>query len=364
MLIHLPPGNLDQALRNNRNPDTTFVLEEGIYTTQGGFAFESCDMCMLAPGCGIIGRGKDRTYIKVHNVDTKVGNVDAKYSELLTGGARTQGSSDSLTLEGFTLDASAVKVPTVGIHLYTSRARVRDVAIVSVWGSRDWPGQVKEGFGLLINNAAEARVDGGHSVHGVEVATRGLLGENYVTAVYVGCDQRINIPLLFSEVRHTRAVAMGEAHAGYGIGNNLIMVGCEAHGFTRAIFCDTTSSQDVLISEFRGMNCLWALDLRTVEEGNVRARILLEDSKFIFKETTEYNQALRLESADGSYISDIELRRCEFMANSVLTSKGRSNGSGVGPVTDRGCVWRHNPKKTPWFEPTIQNGASQWIGLT
>jgi hypothetical protein len=361
MIIHIPPGDLDQTLRNNRIPGTTFVLEEGTYTTQGGFAFESCDLCVLAPGCGLMGRGKDRTYIKVSNVDTKVGNDDARYSEVLTGGARTKGSSDSLMLEGFTLDLSAVKVPTVGIHLYTSRASVRDVAIVGVWGSRDWPGKVKEGFGLLINNAAEARVDGGHSVHGVEVVVRGTPGENYTTAVYVGCDLRINIPLLFSEVRHTKAVAVGVAHAGYGIGNNLIMVNCEAHGFIRAIFCDTESSQDVLINAFRGMGCLWAMDLRTVQEGNVRARILIEDSKFVFKDTVEYNQALRLEAADGSYISDVELRRCEFMANSSLTSKGRSNGNGVGPVTERACAWLTKPDGVPWQVPTIQSGAAQWL---
>lgn len=366
MIIQVPPGDLDQALRNNRNPGTTFALGEGVYTTQGAFAFESNDVCMLAPGCGIVGRGRDRTTIKAINVDTKMGGADTKYAEVLTGGARTKGVSDSLSMEGFTLDCTAIKVPVVGIHMWTSRGTVRDVAVTGIWGSRAWAGPVKEGFGVLINNAAGNTVHGGHIVSSVDVmASRGVAKngyepvENYVTAVYVGCEESVNTPLLFSEVRHVRVASDGPAHAGYGIGSNMVIVNCEAHGFTRAIFCDTGNSRDVMIGQFRAKNCSWALDLRTPEEGRVRERILVEDSKFVFKPGADWAQAVLLVSVPGSYISYVELRGCEFTAQGVLASKGRCNGSGVGFVSARSCSWL-TTVNVPWQEPVIQNGALPW----
>lgn len=367
MIIQVPNGDLDQALRNNRNPGTVFSLSEGTYTTQGAFAFESNDVCMLAPGCSIVGRGRNRTIIKALNVDTKMGGVDTKYAELLTGGARTKGTSDSLSMEGFTLDCTAVKVPTVGIHLWTSRGTVADVAVVGIWGSRAWAGPVKEGFGVLINNAADNTVHGGHAVSNVDVlvsrASVAKIGyesvENYTTAVYVGCEESVNTSLLFSAVRHVRVVADGPAHAGYGLGSNLVIANCEAHGFTRAIFCDTGNSRDVMIGQFRAKNCAWAMDLRTVEEGNIRDRILVEDSKFVFKPGADWVQALLLESVDGSYINYVELRNCEFVAQGVQASKGRSKGTGVGFVGVRNCSWL-TTVNVPWQDPVIQNGAQPW----
>lgn len=363
MTITIPPGSLDSVLRNNRQPGTTFRLLEGEYTTQGGFAFESNDLCVLAPGCFLIGAGSGRTRIKARNVDTKIGGKDAQYVELLTGGARTKGWSRALGMDGFTLDCSEIKVPTVAIHTYSTCTTIKDVVVEDVMGTRSWPGDVDEGFGILVNNSAEADVDGGNSIDGCTVITRALsAGENYTTAVYMGCVKRPGVLHMHNHVRNVRVLAPTPAHAGFGVNDRTTIEDCEVHGFVRAIFCDTGNGSDVLIRNMKAWDCTWALDFRAVEESVLRTRTVIADSQFVFKQAgpTEWVQAVLLEAVPNAYIEQVRLQRCTFVARGILASKARLRGHGVADVYEEECTWIGNPDH-PWQDAVVQEGAEPMI---
>jgi hypothetical protein len=358
MTITIPPGSIDTVLRNNRQPGTTFQLMEGEYTTQGGFAFESNDLCVLAPGCFLIGAGSHLTKIKARNVDTKIGGKDAQYVELLTGGARTKGVSHAMRMEGFTLDCSEIKVPTVAIHIYSTCATVKDVVVQDVVGMRVWSGEVNEGFGILVNNAAEALADGGNSIVDCRVITRALAGvENYITAVYMGCVKRPGLLHMANHVTNVQVLAPTPAHAGFGVNDRTTITDCTSEGFIRAIFCDTDNAADVLVRNFSAWDCNWALDFRAVAEGTLRTRMVVADSRFVFKQSnTEWAQAILLEAAPNAYIEQTRLQRCTFVARGVNASKGRLRGAGVTQVYEEDCTWIGVPDH-PWQDYVLQEGA-------
>lgn len=361
--ITVSPGDLDEALRNNRQPGTFFILHAGEYTTRGGFAFESSDLCALAPECVISGAGKNRTIIRALNVDTQVNGQDARYAEILTAGARTKGKSDHVGLRDFTLDCSAVTVPVIGIHAFSTCATIENVRVTGIWGRRDWEGPVTEGFGIIVNNAWEANYDGGHTVRRcvVEGADTHSV-ENYMTGVYVGCVQR-GKSIAYSRVLETCVLGISEMHAAYGLNNNLLIEDCEAHNSIRALFCDTKPGYDVQVTRFRGHDCRWALELHAYDD-DVRKRVTLTECKFVFRRVDDWAQAVLLEDFSGSgrqSIADIELVNSVFVAQGPNASKGRSNGAAVEGVRTFGCRWMPVDAEHPWQAPVLQRGAGAWV---
>ena len=363
MIISIPPGPIDPILRGNRQYGTTFLLGDGEYTTQGAFGmFHDVDVCMLAPGCNLLGNGPQRTRIVARNVSTTIAGKNARYVEVLTGGARSVDACDYLSLSGFTLDCSECVVPTVALHLYATNARVNDVRVTDIVGWRSWTGPVKEGFGILINNPAHSITDGGNSVDNCEVIPRDVGDqENYCTAVYMGTTVR-NRPHVYNNVSRVRALALSKAHAAFAANDGTIFTDCEDHGFIRSFFCDTGSGSDVLIQRHNSMNCDWAVDLRAVSEGTLRTRLTVENSRYVFRrgDPQSWAQALLLEAVPNAYIEHVTLKDSTFVARTINASKARLRGAGVTNIREQGCTWLAQPDY-PWQAPVLQEGAPPMI---
>lgn len=367
--ITIPPGRIDHHLRTYRAPGTRFVLEPGDYTTQGAFAFAEHDLCMLAPGCELVGAGPDQTRLYLDDPVTTHGGKSTRYVEALTGGARTTGWSSSIRIAGLTVGCGSIDVmPSIGIHLWTSRAVVEDVCVDSVAGYRDWEGPVKEGFGILINNSAGLPVphcsDGGHCVTQCEVIAWSHRSEVYATGIYIGAVRRGDLPMLWSDVLNcrVRAARLCRIHAGYAANSHTTIRGCEVQRAIRAAFCDTGPIEFLEIERMRAHDIQWALDLRVAEVGARREHIRISDSLFEFGKPAnpgDWVQAVLLADESTSPgqtpIDDIELLGCRFVApRGTKASKGRCRGS-VSGVIESGCRWVGD-----WQPPVLQGEAKLW----
>lgn len=363
--INIPPGALDYFLRAHREPGTTFVLEAGVYWTSGCFRFDDVDLCMVAPGCRIVGAGSSLTTIEVRDPVMSHGGRPTQYYEALTGGARTTGQSQSISLVGFTLRLDPI-APCIGIHLWTSNAVVVDVRVLDVFGSRTHSGPVREGFGILINNAAQQSVDGGHHLKSCAVLPAETRdgAENYTTGIYVGAVSRASSRMLPSIVNQCSVVGhtLARAHAAYAANALTTFTACYAWGCVRAFFCDTGVIHDVLIQRMHARQIQWALDLRVAQPGDTRRFITLRESDFEFQPATPASWAQAVLLADetpspgGTSIEHVEIIDSKFYAprSHSLLSKGRCRGN-VTQVIESGCLWAG-----PWRDPELQHGAAPW----
>lgn len=373
MKITIPPGSLDGHLTAYRNPGTEFILLPGEYYTRGAFAFPEHDLCMLAPECSLIGAGSDRTTIELVNEATSHNGKPTQYVEVLTGGARTRYGSVHLRFEGFTVDP-LINMPVVALHAWTSRATIRDVVVRSVCGSRTWAGPVKEGFGILVNNAATPDpVDGGHVIEDCTVYATGYTAdpiegpaaaENYVTGIFVGCPKRYPVPMLQSCVRRCRVVGLdigsGATHAGFAANAMTQLDDCEAWHVRRAMFCDTGPVENVTINRLRAHGIEWALDLRVAESGHYRRFIDVRDSEFYFAADPHggWNQAVLLADETGrpeTVIEHVRFDRCRFVSAAPQASEGRLRGL-VRNVSFRSCEWVGSGD---WRMVVLQDGAKE-----
>lgn len=363
--IHIPPGVLDYFLHAHREPGTTFVLEAGTYWTSGCFRFSDLDLCMVAPGCRIVGAGSSLTTIEVRDPVMFHGGRPTQYYEALTGGARTTGQSQSISLVGFTLRLDPI-APCIGIHLWTSSAVVVDVRVMDVFGSRTHSGPVREGFGILINNAAQQSVDGGHHLKSCAVLPAETRdgSENYTTGIYVGAVSRASSRMLPSIVNQCSVVSssLSRSHAAFAANALTTFTACYTWGCIRAFFCDTGPVHDILIQRMHARHVQWALDLRVAQVGDTRRFITIRDSAFQFvagEPGSAWAQAILLADeapTPGTHIEHVELIDSQFIAQrgKQLLSKGRCRGL-VSQVIESGCHWAG-----PWQDPVLQDGASPW----
>lgn len=346
--IEIPPGEcIDGFLKMYREPGTVFRLGAGEYTTAGCFDFPEHDLCMLAPGCSIVGAGSQSTFLIGDPTYTHEG-VPTGYAEVLTGGARTAGHSDRMVVRGLTVQTDFSKV-NIGLHLWTSRAWVSDVVIENLVGSRTSPFPVKEGFGILINNGAlSIGPDGGHLVENCEVYLELRSGENYSTAIFVGCVARTT-PMLRSKIARCRVVA-DDGHAGFAMNDRVTVEDCEVVGFRRAVFVDTGPVRDCHIRRLDASQVAWALDLRGAGE---RRGIALRDSTFDFRAFDGWAQAILVSDDDsGASASGLHVEGCTFIApKQGRASKARLRGPKVENFTEAGNLWVGGV----WEAPVIQN---------
>jgi len=360
--IHIPPGCIDHHLRTYREPETTFILQPGAYSTQGCFGFPEHDLCMLAPQCSIIGAGSAVTMLLVKDPVIEHGGRATGYYEALTGGARSRGGSLRTQVQGLSILMDKT-CPGVGVHLWSSSVTITDVVVSRVWGARTWAGSVKEGFGLLVNNAAQATTDGNHRISGCVVYAEGSkgAGETYVTGIYVGAVSRASSVMLPSEVSDCSVICLdgGRAHAALAANAHTRFRRCYVNGFRRAMFCDTGPVVGITVSELTAHGVEWALDLRVAHSGDERVGIRLKNSEFRFAVTPDgWAQALLLSDDTGdasTRIRDVELVRCKFEATDVPNaSKGRCRGR-VSEIYEKGCRWLGK-----WQPPILQGGALPW----
>jgi hypothetical protein len=356
--ITIPAGQcIDSFLKRNREPGTVFLLGKGTYYTSGAFDFEAHDFCMLAPGCSLSGEGPFRTRIALMNPVTEHGGKKTGYVEVLTGGARSMGSSTGINMQGFRLSVGDYAGPTVAIHVYSSNASISDIHVEDVVGFREWPTTPNEGFGMIVENGFEpgARYEGGNTIARCRVVMRKVTGENYSNGISVGTVRR-QVPLLRSTVIDCEVVA-DDVHCGYAFSDHVDIIDCKVYGARRAIFADTKPIRSSRVIGMHAQDVGWAMELRTMGGADVRSCITLEGSFFAFKHFGGYSQGILLcdDSKDNSGLfENVAVKNCTFVQDSNgLASKARLSGKQVRQVIEDGNVWVGN-----WERPTLQNQAA------
>lgn len=359
--IIIPAGqSIDPYLKQNREPGTTFHLERGTYYTAGAFDFEAFDLCMLAPSCTLLGEGSTRTRIVLMNPKVTHGGKPTNYVEALTGGAMSKGRSDAIFMSGFTLSMGEYTGPTVGVHVWSSGAVIRDLHVEDIVGYRTWATHPNEGFGIILENAFEPgmRVDGGGEITECKVIMRRVLGENYSTGIAVGTVRR-DVPLLTTVVSLCIVVAK-DAHCGFAFSDHVDIQMCETYGTKRAIFADTKPIRNSRVIGMLAQDVGWAMELRSSGAKDVRSGIILKGCCFRFMNHVGSSQALLLsdDSKDGSVVfENIVLEDCTFVQDLAgRGSMGRVTGPKVNQVVETGNIWAGK-----WEAPVIQNHASPWI---
>jgi hypothetical protein len=348
MIITIEPGaQIDEVLKANRAPGTQFRLLPGNYRTQGCFAFDEHDLCMLAPGCSLIGAGSDVTCITLERPVLEHKGEPTKYTEIVTGGARTLGHSHGVAASGFSI-SNPWQIPTVGVHLWTARARMEDIAVNDTWGDREWPGEVKEGFGILAEDTkAEGQSQGGHRLKNcrVKAVSQPLGRESYITGIYASSLDPA------SEMTHVRDCSVvgpvtGKAHAGFAFNCNTTLIDCEVVNCIRAVFMDTGAVvQNGLIIRMRATGVSWGLDIRAVDSGDIRANVLVSDSHFVFGDAGGDGWAQVVLLSDdakkkGATFWGIDFKECRFVSPARgRASMGRHLGPKVEPATFMSCRW-------------------------
>jgi hypothetical protein len=343
--IHIPPDSpIDPYLKANRRIGTTFVLSPGPYFTRGCFDFPEHDLCMLAPGTRLLGSGPD-TCIRLADATLRHGGVPTGYTEVLTGGAKV-GTSPSIEVRNLRIECFA-PYPTIGLHVWTAQALISGVTVQGVFGDRGAK-LPNEGFGILINSAWDPlHFDGNHRVEDCVVECAGTFGENYTTAIFVGCLERGDVPLLRSVVRRCKVYA-SDGHAGYAFNDRTTIEDCESVGFRRAVFVDTGSVRGSEVIRMDAHRCGWALDLRGISP---RRGIVLRDSTFSFRSLDGWAQAILLSDDDSGAVAEgVGVFGNTFLAPpDGRASKARLRGKKVALLAEDGNRWFGN-----WEAPVVQ----------
>ncbi len=323
-----------------------FLLHPGAYETRGAWAFPERDFANLGANCELIGMaGSFATTIRLasdyeKSVATPTGSVPAIYVEAVIAGARV-GRSDHLRIEGITFDCTC-DLPVVGLHIFSSRAQLRDVRVTHLWG--DWI-KTLESFGILINNCQKPALNGGHVLEDCRVEH--VRPGAYITGIYCGVVDT-GVPIELSHLSrcwvNSPIPASGKrSHAAYAANLRTRLVGCHADGFDRWFFCDTGDVADVLIDGCTGSFSYCAVDLpgKHADNNPIRKR------------------------------SNIRMVNCSFDCLQpsadhaiLLNAQDLSPGSDVFPVEDvsiDGCVVRSVP--TQFYTVSIKAAHARRIAI-
>ncbi len=320
-----------------------FVLLPGTYETRGAWAFPERDFCSLGANCQLIGlAGSNATTIRLaldfeSRVATPTGPVPAQTVEVFIAGSRS-GRSDHLKIEGITFDCDC-PLPVVGVHAFTSRAHLRDVRVVRLWG--DW-NKTLESFGILVNNCKSPILNGGHVIEDCRVEQ--VRPGTYITGLYCGVVDT-GVPLETSHI--VRCWVRSEippgttkrSHAAFAANLRTRIVGCQSEGFARWFFCDTGDVADLVIDGCGGSFSYCAIDLPGVSSPQnlirKRSNIRIVNSTFDCLQPSS-NHAILLLAQDGSpgsdqfNIEDVSIDRCtvrtaptDFFAVSIKSARAR-----------------------------------------
>lgn len=248
--IQIPAGaNIDPFLKAHRSR-TSFRLRGGQFYSDGAYAFRDFDFTMLGDGCELEGDGAHATLLTVSPIAVP---PDACQAELLTAGSRS-GRSERVAVSHLSVSPSPVfgrpDIGIVGLHIWSDRCVVRDVAIYGINGTRQAPGTPsREGFGLLVNQPGDPYSPGCSEISDVTVKIGSPRGEteHFVCGCYVGIEN----PKGASFVERIRVINAGPspAHAAFGINGEVMGQSWTNEGrWNRAIFCDVTGGANTMIS--------------------------------------------------------------------------------------------------------------------
>jgi len=365
--ITIPVGQIDDYLKNYRYP-CRFILQAGNYTTRGIWNFfPNFDGCMLPPGSELIGQGSNLTSLNLSNTVNFVNNKPTKYHCVLTGGNRSEGSNVKPSIynriSGLTLDCKT-NLPVIGIQTWSSNVFIEDVIVNNIWG--DWT-SLWEGFGILLNNSGNNNgVDGGHTIRDCVV---NILENAYANGIYVGCKLRDNAILQSSVVTNCKSLCYGNvknAGVGFGINSNTILNFIEVNGFKNALFNDTGTTKNVLVTNSHFKNISYGfLVLRANSTGWDRKNIIVNNCNIQFANATSDHVALLI-CDDTSQTKDKAKIQNIFVNDSIVENDsgvtfyyGSINGSlfsnigiqrNILPKTNAGVVIASPASSSMWID--------------
>lgn len=339
---------LDPYFADHRS-DTRFVLEAGTYTTRGALHFHDC--CSLGERCELIGEGSDRTRIQLE--PSIAGKRDVSYHEVIGCGSRS-GWSERVRISGISINAAAAR-PCVGLHVWSSDARIHDVRVTGVWGDPR-PETLWEGFGILVNRSGEADShDGGAVVTDCSVEflpnpMPGLATRNYATALYVGIESRPGIPIIGSTVSSCRVFGKPTEFlpdVGFGINSATVIEDSTAWGVKRGVFSDTGEGRNSRIERCRFAVGYAALDLKSNnrEWDRVNVRMRHCDVEFGRWGGADHVAALILDDQspehDQAHFVGVTMEECVLVnrTNGLPAYHGSINARNSGGCGAALCEW-------------------------
>jgi len=288
------PDSFDRIFAAHREP-TAFILWPGVYQTRGAWAFDEHDYAMLGPNSSLVGvGGSSVTKIKLaEDYTNTVNGHQALYLEtIITGGPNAVGS-EAAAVTGITIDASTARLPVIGLHVFSSGARIADVRVHGIKGV--WGGY--EGFGILVNDGKGSR-GGGSTVNDCSVSVA-QTPDTYVTGIYLGSLAVRGQPNSIVSCYVTAPVNQNRrAHSAYAANENTLVTNCVGNGFERFIFSDTSNAGDLEITGCRGDFAYCAVDYPcNPSEGNpitYRRRIRVANCTFTNNHPTSDHAILLL----------------------------------------------------------------------
>jgi len=205
---------------------------------------------MLEPNASLVGAGGSavtHVLLSPEYTDT-VNGQPAEYIETIIGGGPNGTGSERMRISGITIDTYAARLPVIGLHVYSSGARISDVRVVGITGK--WGGY--EGFGILVNDGVSSR-GGGSEIRDCGVAIA-RTGDTYVNGIYLGSTASRKAPNLIANCYCEAPVLDGwkRAHTAFAANENTRIENCVGNGFERFIFSDTGNAGDLDIVGCRG----------------------------------------------------------------------------------------------------------------
>lgn len=323
--ISIPPGQIDDYLKNYRYP-CRFILQPGEYTTRGIWNFNpNFDCCMIPPQSELVGAGSNLTLLRFKDTVVNINGKPAKYHTLLTAGNRTPGSNVKPAtygkISGITLDCKT-NLPVIGIQAWSSNIIIDDVIVKNIWG--DWK-TLWEGFGILINNSGNNNgFDGGHTIKDCRVY---VLENAYANGIYIGCKLRDSSVLQTSVVTNCKSLCydgVRNAGVGFGINSNTIFTSIEVDGFKNALFNDTGTTKNVIITNSVFKNISYGfLVLRAYDNGWDRQNIVVNNCNIQFSNVVSDHVAL-LVCDDTSPTKNKSTMKNIFVNDSIVTNDSKS----------------------------------------
>jgi len=256
--------DFDDIFRLRRGANT-FLVQPGIYLTQGCYAYPQNGWAMIDPNSSLIGvGGSEATSIVLAanyiSINPQSGQP-IKQVETIIGGGSAASGSERMQVSGFRIDVNNSLLPVLGLHTFSSGSNVFDVIVVGLIGDRTKPLPTDvawEGFGILVNDSPSSR-GGGSSIANCRAYMRTGSPKTYVTGIYLGSVAVQKNPNVIRDCYceapiPTTTLPPNDAqfHAAFAANQNTLIQNCTSNGFIRFFYADTGDVGDIEITGCRG----------------------------------------------------------------------------------------------------------------
>ena len=387
--------DFDDIFRLRRGANT-FLVQPGIYLTQGCYAYPQNGWAMIDPNSSLIGvGGSEATSIVLAanyiSINPQSGQP-IKQVETIIGGGSAASGSERMQVSGFRIDVNNSLLPVLGLHTFSSGSNVFDVIVVGLIGDRTAPLPTDvawEGFGILVNDSPGSR-GGGSSIANCRAYMRTASPKTYVTGIYLGSNTVQKNPNVIRDCYceapiPTSTLPPNDAHfhAAFAANQNTLIQNCSSNGFIRFFYSDTLDLGDVEITGCRADVTKYVVDIGCeVSTGNpvtYRRRVRITNSTFsvdnpidtyaVLLHTQEQNTTANPNPTYNKVnITDIDIHDCRVTSSLPPGSQAAADGIGFYTVAIRNAktqrVWVRNctlpvaaKTQVGVYDPTPQSGA-------